>query len=550
MIMDENNKPTPENRRPNYRRNGTVPRRDASAQEAGPTFAEIYAQQKKNQAPGLSDEFEDLSGNTPAVRPSENKQTAAPSAPAGTPLKGDGSEVFGTPAAAGSSQGRPAPDRPVAAADSDWDKWEAWATGKTDIMPGKSPVIRPQMPRRQPSSPAAPARVPTAERGAERIDEGPAVLRRGEGGTKVVFEDERDAVPAEPGNGGYSFASGARTKVPEPQPVKKIKKQKKQPSAGRAVNNISVVLIVLTIAIAIASMLYLGLQLRHKDEGEVADAVSAGERIEPPEQNPLSYKPVSPIQFTQTYTKTFPQGIQQKFIDLYQQNSDLVGWLTVPETCIDFPVYQTDDNSYYLKHDNYGSYTKYGAIFLDEYCDYVGLSKNTTLYGHHFEDNELIFAEIEHYDELDFYKARPVIEFDTLFRDYKWKVFAAFRTNGTDEGDNGYLFYYPAADMTDASFTEFYNEIMQRSYLKTSVDVIATDKILTLSTCTYFFDRGSAQNARFVLMARLVREGESENVDTSSASVTENVRYPQLYYDVFGGTNPWANGSKWYPVQG
>lgn len=548
MIMDDNKKPTPENRRPNYRRNGTVPRRDASAQEAKPTFAEIYAQQKKNQASGLSDEFEDLSGSAPAVQPAENKQAAVPDAPSGTPLTGDGSDVFGS-LSAGAGNDRPDQEQPVATAGSDWDKWEAWATGKTDIMPKKSPVNRPQAPHRQTPPPAAAVHAPAAGAGSDLPNDETAVLRRGAGGTKVVFEDERDAVSPEPEKGGYSFASGARTKVPEPLPVKKIRK-KKQPAAGRAINNVSVVLIVLTVALAIASVLYLGLQMRHKDEGEVADVASAGETIETPMQNPMSYKPVSPIQFTQTYTKTFPQGIQQKFLDLYQQNSDLVGWLTVPETCIDFPVYQTDDNSYYLKHDNYGSYTKYGAIFLDEYCDYVGLSKNTTLYGHHFEDNELIFAQIEHYDELDFYKARPVIEFDTLFRDYKWKVFAAFRTNGTDEGDNGYLFYYPAADMTDASFTEFYNEIMQRSYLKTSVDVIATDKILTLSTCTYFFDRGSTQNARFVLMARLVRDGESESVDTSSASVTENVRYPQLYYDVFGGSNPWANGSKWYPVQG
>ncbi len=531
--MDENNRSTPDNRRPGYRRNGTVPHRNAPGQDAKPTFAEIYAQQKKDQAPGLSEEFEDLSGTAPAAQPSKSKPDAAPAVPAETPLTGDGSDVFGAPA----------PEKPVATAGSDWDKWEAWATGKTDVMPKKSPVTRPQAPRRQTSAPV-PKQTP-----AQTADE-IAVLRRGEGGTKVVFEDERDSsVSAAPENGGYSFASGARTKAPEPQPVKKMKK-KRSGGGSRAINNASVILIVLTVALAIASALYLGLQLRQKDEGEVTDTVSVGETVETPAQNPMSYKPVSPIQFTQTYTKTFPQGIQQKFLDLYQQNSDLVGWLTVPDTCIDFPVYQTDNNEYYLKHDNYGSYTKYGAIFLDEYCDYVGLSKNTTLYGHHFEDNELIFAQIEHYDELDFYKARPVIEFDTLFRDYKWKVFAAFRTNGTDEGDNGYLFYYPAADMTDASFTEFYNEIMQRSYLKTSVDVIPTDKILTLSTCTYFFDRGSTQNARFVLMARLVREGESENVDTSGASVTDNVRYPQLYYDVFGGSNPWANGSKWYPVQG
>lgn len=416
---------------------------------------------------------------------------------------------------------------PASSAADSWDRWEAWATGKTDVMPERRPVIRQEAPKRQPQ---------TAQ---------PAVRRTtgASGAPKVVFEDERDAAQAH--GQSYAFSGG----TPNEGAAASVKKLRAA-GGSRALNNVCVVLIVLTIVLFSASGVYLGMSYRNRDTGESGDLVYSGESVEAPKQNPLSYVPASPIAFTQTYTETFPEGMQEKFLDLYQQNNDLVGWLTVPETCIDFPVYQTDNNDYYLKHDNYDTYTKYGAIFLDSYCDYVALSKNTTLYGHHFKDNELIFAEIEHYDELDFYKARPVIEFDTLFRDYKWKVFAAFRTNGTDEGDNGYLFYYPAADMTDASFAQFYSEVMQRSYLKTSVDVTPADKILTLSTCTYFFDRNSEQNARFVLMARLVRDGESEAVDTSSASVTDSVRYPQLYYDVFGGTNPWANGSKWYPVQG
>ena len=98
------------------------------------------------------------------------------------------------------------------------------------------------------------------------------------------------------------------------------------------------------------------------------------------------------------------------------------------------------------------------------------------------------------------------------------------------------------------SFVKYYEELQQRSYIHTGVDVQPSDKIITLSTCTYFFDRnGSLENARFVVVARLVREGESETVDTSLATLNDNVRYPQLYYDVFGGTNPWRNASKWVP---
>ena len=211
------------------------------------------------------------------------------------------------------------------------------------------------------------------------------------------------------------------------------------------------------------------------------------------------------------------------------------------------PVYQCENNSYYLKHDNYDTYTKYGTLFMDMYNDPMNLTRNTTIYGHNF-DNKQIFDELHNYQNLEFFKKVPVIEFNTLYKDYKWKVIAAFHTNGELTGDNNYLFYYIASNFGDNSFMKFYDELQQRSYIHTGVDVQPTDKILTLSTCTYFFDRnGALENARFVVVARLVRDGESEEVDVSKATENDNVRYPQLYYDVFGGSNPWRNASRWQP---
>ena len=100
--------------------------------------------------------------------------------------------------------------------------------------------------------------------------------------------------------------------------------------------------------------------------------------------------------------------------------------------------------------------------------------------------------------------------------------------------------------MSDQCLLDFVDEVEQRSFIKTGVDVQGTDKLLTLSTCTYYFDRnGALQDARCAVVARLVRDGESEEVDTSKATKNENPRMPQLYYDVFGGTNPYKNASKW-----
>lgn len=303
-------------------------------------------------------------------------------------------------------------------------------------------------------------------------------------------------------------------------------------------------LIILTVMLFAASCVYLLIGSRKKTD-ETPDIKEGQSVIVSADMNSASCE--SPFAYQQIYNVDFPDGIQEKYKELYAQNTDFAGWLTVPGTSIDTPVYKTDNNSYYLKHDNYDTYTKYGIPFLDKDDSINQLSRNTVIYGHNF-DNKLIFDELHNYQNLDFYKENPVIEFNTLYKDYKWKVIAAFHTNGNSEGDNGYLFYYVATQMGNNNFMEFYDEIQQRSYIHTGVDVQPTDKVLTLSTCTYFFDRnGSLENARFAVIARLVRDGESEDVDTSLASENDNVRYPQLYYDVFGGSNPYRNASKWVP---
>lgn len=309
---------------------------------------------------------------------------------------------------------------------------------------------------------------------------------------------------------------------------------------------IFIILIILTVGLAIAACIFFF--ITKGDNSNSATNNGNNSNVTAIPENNVSFKLSSPFTEDRTYGDiSFPDGLQDKYKNLYAQNNDFVGWINVPNTSIDMPVYKCSNNSYYLKHDNYDTYTKYGTLFLDMNNNPKDLTRNTTIYGHNF-DNKLFFDELHNYQDPEFFKQSPVIEFNTLYKDYKWKVIAAFHTNGSSEGDNGYLFYYIASNLNNNSFMSFYNELQQRSYIHTGVDVLPTDKVLTLSTCTYFFDRnGSLENARFVVVARLVREGESETVDTSKVTLNDNVRYPQLYYDVFGGTNPWKNSSKWVP---
>lgn len=342
--------------------------------------------------------------------------------------------------------------------------------------------------------------------------------------------------------------------APPPTPQIPVVSAEK-PDKDKIFKIIFIILIILTVGLLIASCLFLFLKkdnTKKEPPAEEQTTITNADALTPgaPENiilNESASVPHLPETDRVYGDIVFPENLQEKYKNLYAQNQDFVGWINVPNTSIDMPVYKCSNNSYYLKHDNYDTYTKYGAVFMDMHNNPNSFTRNTTLYGHNF-DNKVYFDELHNYQDLEFFKKSPVIEFNTPYKDYKWKVIAAFHTNGSSAGDNGYLFYYISPQFGNNSFMKFYDELQQRSYIHTGVDVEPTDKILTLSTCTYFFDRnGALENARFVVVARLVRDGESAEVDTSKATLNDNVRYPQLYYDVFGGKNPWKNASKWVP---
>ena len=122
-----------------------------------------------------------------------------------------------------------------------------------------------------------------------------------------------------------------------------------------------------------------------------------------------------------------------------------------------------------------------------------------------------MFAQIRKYKNVEFYKENPTLTFSTMYEENKYKVFAAFITNADPVDDNGYFFDYAVQGFINQNdFLAWVEQVRRRSIINTSVDVIEGDDILTLSTCTY--ELGTAMDMRFVVMARKVRDGESETV--------------------------------------
>ncbi len=236
-------------------------------------------------------------------------------------------------------------------------------------------------------------------------------------------------------------------------------------------------------------------------------------------------------------------GINEGMKSLLSQNEDFKAWISIPQTKVNYPVYQSDDNEYYMNHNMNRDKTRYGSLFLDYRCTLEKslISQNLVVYGHNLNDGSM-FGSLKQYKTLSYYQDHPNIQFNTIYRNGTYKIFSVFIINADEADDNGARFPFESTAFADqAHFLAFVEEAKERSLYQIPVDVTENDEILTLVTCTYEFD-----DARLVLMARRVRQGESAAVASEEAVLNPNPRYPQAWYDKRGIQNPFA-GAKTFP---
>ncbi len=226
-------------------------------------------------------------------------------------------------------------------------------------------------------------------------------------------------------------------------------------------------------------------------------------------------------------------SLEDRFKALAAINPDIVGWIFISNTNIDYPVlYNEDDPSYYLHHNYKREISRYGSIYIDSACKIrEEISKNIIIHGHHMRDKSM-FADILKFSDIDFYKENPVIEFDTAQERANWKIISLFKTNTLPSQGKIFNYCIPSFKNSEA-FLKFVNEIRIRSLIDTPVDVNEEDSLITLSTCSYEFE-----DFRTVLVARKVRPGEDRFVDTSTAKKASNPLMPACHYERYGGAPP------------
>lgn len=210
---------------------------------------------------------------------------------------------------------------------------------------------------------------------------------------------------------------------------------------------------------------------------------------------------------------------------------NMVGWVKIPNTDVDFPVMQssTADSQYYLYRNYKGEEDKYGSIFLNAY-NHVD-SDLQILFGHSMLDKTVFYCLID-FADLDVYKKSPVIEYDTVKAAGSWKIISVFKTN--TEASQGEPFDYVISNFGSSDDKkQFIYDCMIRSTIDTGVTVNEDDDLLMLSTCSYEMD-----GFRTVVVARKTRDGEDSTVDTSLAKQKNDTLYPDAWYSEFGGSKP------------
>ena len=223
-------------------------------------------------------------------------------------------------------------------------------------------------------------------------------------------------------------------------------------------------------------------------QAEMYDNLIEVVETEPEEsQEPLNY----------SEEKTFIPEYQE----LYLQNNDMVGWIKVEDTKINYPIMQSKDNpNFYLKHGFDKSYTDYGCPYVQESCDMELPSDNIIIYGHHMNDGS-IFAGLMKYKDKNFWEKHKTVSFDTLTDRQTYEVIAVFKTVVYTDSPDSFKYYHFVNAKTAEDFTAYVEKCKELSLYDTGVTAEYGDKLLTLSTCEY-----SRTNGRLVVVAKLKNE--------------------------------------------
>ena len=187
---------------------------------------------------------------------------------------------------------------------------------------------------------------------------------------------------------------------------------------------------------------------------------------------------------------------QKGLAELRKENPDFFGWIYIEGTEINYPVMYTPENQEYYLHRAFdGTYSFSGVPFISAESDE---SLNLIIYGHNM-NNGTMFHDLLKYADEEFYRAHPIIEFDTLDSLGKYEILAAFYSKIYGKTDTGFKYYDYVSLDTEAEYREYIELVYESAIYDTGVEAGYGERLITLSTCSYHTAEG-----RFVVVAREV----------------------------------------------
>lgn len=261
--------------------------------------------------------------------------------------------------------------------------------------------------------------------------------------------------------------------------------------------NTAKVILIIVLAVCVGLFVYSGLNLikinkEYKEARDYYDELS--ETYVSVAQEPEKDTTSDAVEVDESAADKEVCPITVDFNNLLATNKDVCAWIYSPDTVINYVVVQGEDNNNYLHHKLDGTYNASGTLFIDCECSPNFSGANTIIYGHNMKDGSM-FASLHNYVDQSYYDAHPIMYISTPAGDYKLEIFSSFTCDF--DADT-----YTLSFASEAEYSAFLNKMVSQSNVKTNVSVDSSERIVTLSTCTYEYD-----NARYVVMGKLVPMG-------------------------------------------
>ena len=203
----------------------------------------------------------------------------------------------------------------------------------------------------------------------------------------------------------------------------------------------------------------------------------------------------------ETETQIEEKTILSEYEELYNENPDLIGWIKVEDTPIDYPVMQTfDDPTFYIHRDWNKNESTYGLPLVDARCTLE--SGNIIIYSHNMK-NGTMFGSLKKYNEQSFYEEHQIIKFDTIYEKAEYQIIAVLLAQVfyDEEPNENEFVYYNYIDLgSKEEFQEYVDQVKERSLYDTGVTAEYGDSLITLCTCNYHVKDG-----RFLVVAKKIQ---------------------------------------------